>query len=187
MPRGRPSVFPAIKDRDWLALQLQTKSLLQIAQEIGSTVSSVRYYAIKLGLRPARSLDRSAAIKEGQRKRHPHGRFGKDAARWAGGRHQKEDNGYIWVYSPGHPYATSGHRVYEHRLVMEAHIGRYLETDEHVHHKNGVKDDNRLENLELLRNGEHQAKHMANSHDADALREENAALRAEIERLKSER
>jgi len=59
-------------------------------------------------------------------------------------------SGYIEVYSPGHPCATQRNRVLQHRLVMEKIVGRYLHPDEIVHHKNGVKTDNKPENLELL-------------------------------------
>lgn len=47
----------------------------------------------------------------------------------------------------------------EHRVIMESHIGRRLESSEHVHHRNGVKHDNRLENLEILSVADHSRKH----------------------------
>lgn len=65
-------------------------------------------------------------------------------------------NGYVLIYCPHHPVALNGGYVYEHRLVMEKKLGRYLTSGEAVHHRNGVKDDNRPENLELVaRNGAH--------------------------------
>jgi len=58
-------------------------------------------------------------------------------------------DGYIFVIDYYHPYRSKINRVAEHRLVMEQYLGRYLTPDEIVHHKNGIKTDNRIENLEL--------------------------------------
>ena len=68
--------------------------------------------------------------------------------RWKGGR-SYHSNGYPIVRAKGHPRATKSGYVFEHILVMEEMVGRYLLPDENVHHRNGVKDDNRPKNLEL--------------------------------------
>lgn len=69
---------------------------------------------------------------------------------WRGGK--KKYKGYIGIKSPNHPNRNYQDYVFEHRLVMENHIGRFLLPVEIVHHKNGIKDDNRIENLELFSN-----------------------------------
>ncbi|GAA3416218.1 hypothetical protein GCM10018952_44510 [Streptosporangium vulgare] len=60
-----------------------------------------------------------------------------------------DGNGYIIVKRPDHPEARKNGWVSEHRMVMSDHLGRPLWPDEYVHHKNGNRVDNRLENLEL--------------------------------------
>jgi len=69
-------------------------------------------------------------------------------------RHAKKgltySQGYASVWMPEHPRAgVRSHRVLEHILVMEAKLGRYLVEGEEIHHLNSVRDDNRIENLEL--------------------------------------
>lgn len=73
----------------------------------------------------------------------------------------KSKDGYVLIYCPEHPFAKQrGTYVMEHRLVMEKHIGRYLTPQEHVHHINEVRDDNRIENLKLCANNtEHKKEH----------------------------
>lgn len=67
---------------------------------------------------------------------------------WGNGR--RKCQGYIHIYKPSHPSATKRGYVPEHRLVMEQYLGRYLTKKEVVHHKNRIRDDNRIENLELM-------------------------------------
>ena len=69
--------------------------------------------------------------------------------RWRGGRFI-DPEGYVLIKRPDHPAARLSGYVLEHRLVMEAHLGRLLTPHEIVHHKNSNKSDNRLENLEIL-------------------------------------
>lgn len=74
---------------------------------------------------------------------------GKNACNWRGGRTRKSD-GYISIYNPNHPFANKNKYVLEHRLVMERKLKRYLKPFEGIHHKNGIRDDNRLKNLILF-------------------------------------
>src|SRR3990167_73082 len=70
--------------------------------------------------------------------------------RWKGGRRQHFAEGYIEIYMPNHPFKTKEGYVKEHRLVMEKYLNRFLNPQEVVHHMNGKRNDNCIENLMLF-------------------------------------
>ena len=89
--------------------------------------------------------------------------------------------GYVYAYAPDHPNACGGALagyVLEHRLVMEQQLGRLLRDDEDVHHINGVKHDNRPENLIALTHAQHLREHRTgNKPSADTRRKLSEAMR----------
>lgn len=82
------------------------------------------------------------------------GKFEENNGAWKGGKH-KDTRGYMRIL-----VTRNGERKYylEHRIIMEKHLGRTLEPYETVHHINGIKDDNRIKNLQLMIGFFHKAK-----------------------------
>jgi hypothetical protein len=79
---------------------------------------------------------------------------GPDHWGWKGGR--IDLRGYWKILVPERKHLNGARRYeWEHRVVMERHLGRKLGPREHVHHKNGDRKDNRIENLEVLPDTRH--------------------------------
>ena len=91
---------------------------------------------------------------------------GKNSGNYHGGKYI-DDKGYVRVLMPDHPKNIRGY-VYEHRLLMEKYLGRYLEGWETVHHINEIKIDNRLDNLFLCSTTEHSALHKEGNRLSDS-------------------
>lgn len=77
---------------------------------------------------------------------------------------KRRADGYIAIHFPDHPKSNKDGYIMEHDLIMECFIGRWLKDDEVVHHKNKIRDDNRIENLQLMTFKEHARLHMIERH-----------------------
>lgn len=76
--------------------------------------------------------------------------LGGNASRRARGEGSITENGYLRLFKPNHCMATKSGHVLVHRMVMSDHLDRPLLPEETVHHKNGDKIDNDIDNLELM-------------------------------------
>lgn len=125
-----------------LKMNKELASLSEIARAVGTT-----------GVRVKEFLRR-----EGETREFPVSWKGERNAQWNGGRNIDKD-GYVNIYCPNHPRCRKWTPyILEHRLVMEKMIGRYLLPEEVVHHKDGNKQNNSPENLQLFsENREHLA------------------------------
>ena len=123
------------------SLYEQHGSVLATARVLGVGYSTLRYHMTKQGIPIKRTGYKAPRTKQVDSGAKHHN--------WRGGTYSA--NGYIFEYAPSHPEAKSrkGY-VLQHRLIMERHMGRKLNQNELVHHKNGDTKDNRIGNLEVM-------------------------------------
>lgn len=157
----------------------ENKTMKQIAEELNVSVGSIYNWCKKYEI-PSRERYKgflgkkhSAKVIEIISKTHKGKKVSNETkakiskAHFKGGIGHKKmrADGYISIYFPEHPKANKDGYIMEHDLVMECFIGRHLKDDEIVHHKNFKRDDNRLENLELMTKFTHMAYHAKLRHE----------------------
>ncbi len=116
--------------------------------------------------------------------------------RWNGGIRQGKDGYRYLSVPPDHPFVAMASKVFihgkyrysiaEHRLVMAQHLGRPLDPWELVHHLNGVRDDNPIENLELLQSKVEHLPSMNVQRLVKTLQSRVTVLEAEVSLLRSQ-
>ena len=89
--------------------------------------------------------------------KHPEYMQGFHNPAWKGG--ITKHNGYIYIHKPKHPFNNNGY-VKRTRLVAEKYLGHYLTKKDITHHINGIKNDDRPENIKIITRSEHAKIHM---------------------------
>ena len=130
------------QDKNWLQIKYYKDklSITEIAKESEVNLTTISRWLQKFRIRKIRAY-------KGNHK-------GPQNPYWGGGRYKNHASGYILSYNPNHPFCNKRGYILEHRLIIEKFMGRYLRGNEIVHHKNKAKDDNRIENLEIIVLGE---------------------------------
>jgi len=114
-------------------------SILSMSKILGHTCQAIKRWLVSYGI-PLRTKSQSM--------------MGKKNPVWKGG-FTYNKYGYKQIRIPEHPRANEGGYIFEHIVVWEKANGKLLSTDYVVHHLNGIKDDNRAENLVALKRNEH--------------------------------
>ena len=140
------------KEEEWTEPQIEflkanysSARAEDVANALNKTKSSVHHKANRLGLHK----DKEAFFETRSK-----AKSGENAWNFKGYR-RKTTRGYIVRYVPDHPNASKDGLVMEHRLVMEEHLGIILPKEFDVHHLNGDKQDNRIENLAVMTHDAH--------------------------------
>jgi len=125
----------------------------QIAEIKGVKRQSVDWAMKARGI-PLRTKSEAARLAFQLGRGHYGSPYGEKNPQWKGGRKTTED-GYVYLLMPNHPRANKSRYVLEHLLVWEQVHNKPLPKDWVIHHLNGIKSDNRPENLIAMKRGEH--------------------------------
>lgn len=120
-------------------------SLRKIGETFGVAAASIRSRLLREKIKTRRPDDPFLKLKKAKGENH---------GMWKGGR-IKNTAGYVLIHMPGHRRADNQGYVKEHILVWEDHNKKALPKGWVIHHINGIKDDNRIENLQAMTQGEH--------------------------------